>query len=59
MYGICKQCDKSFKTPEDFNAHGCVVASKASSRSDRLKRLLDSGGCSQEYYDTQMAKLEA
>ncbi len=56
MYGICSTCEKSFKDQEDFVTHSCVKKSMLSSRKERLERLVKSGGCSQEYYEEQMAK---
>ncbi len=58
MYGICSQCDIPFEAQEDFISHSCVTESKSLSRVERLQRLLKSGGCSQEYYDTQLKELK-
>ncbi len=56
MYGICSTCEKAFQDQDDFVTHSCVKESMASSNKERLERLVKSGGCSQEYYEKQMAK---
>ena len=54
----CTTCGKFFTEDEfqDPTAHSCIEESMRSNRSERLERLLKSGGCSQAYYDEQIAK---
>ena len=60
MCGPCKcnKCNKIFKTSTIFDNHKCVTDSINGSRSERLKRLLASGGCNKEYYEKEMSILE-
>ena len=53
---VCSKCDTPFKHG-DFNCE-CVAEAQALPREVLLKQLLDSGGCGQEYYDSQIKKLK-
>ena len=53
----CQRCKEVFKTSSDFDNHSCVQEAKKLSREELLKRLLESGGCTQEYYDLAMKDL--
>lgn len=53
--GVCSGCGKYYKTGE-FEGHPCVT--KDEPREELLKRLVESGGCSREYYDEQIKKLK-
>jgi len=56
MNYICKQCHKSFGQ-YDFDGHNCVTEAMKLPREELLKRLVKSGGCSQEFFDKEMKKL--
>lgn len=60
--GICSECGKSYRTGE-FENHPCVKNTMEKMKSpgyrrEMLKRLYDAGGCSQEYYESEMSKLK-
>ncbi len=54
----CTQCNKLFGSAGKLQGHPCVTAARKLPRDQLLARLLASGGCSQQYYDAEMAKLQ-
>ena len=60
---VCSKCNNEYFDDGDFNSHPCVTESITESATSNgrlalLDRLLESGGCGQEYYDNEVAKLE-
>lgn len=53
---ICKCCDKKFKTERAFQAHATEVTKDMSDR-ELIEAVYKSGGCSKEYYDKEIARL--
>lgn len=53
----CSLCNKLFVEPGSFEEHSCVTALRALSRKELLDKLYASGGCSKEYYETELKKL--
>jgi len=58
MYGRCTTCKNTFIDQHSFQDHACVQEAMALPTEELLERLLKSGGCSQEYYDAEMVKIE-
>lgn len=54
---FCITCKKTFKSNALFQEHSCVTKAMVLPRKEFLKRLLKSGGCSQKYYEAEIAKL--
>ncbi|MFY0658841.1 MAG: hypothetical protein JXR12_19070, partial [Neptunomonas phycophila] len=52
------KCNEVFEDIGDFQGHSCVTQAMAKPRDQLLKDLLESGGCSQEYYDREMNKIK-
>ena len=53
---LCGKCGKTFRDAGEFAGHSCVTEAMKGSRAERLKRLYESGGCSKEYYEKELAK---
>ena len=53
---ICSRCDKSFTNSIEFDQHSCCVEAAKLPRLELLKRLYESGGCSKEYYESQLKR---
>jgi hypothetical protein len=55
---ICEKCKRAFRTSANFDQHPCVTEAMKLSPAELLKRLYESGGCDQAFYERELAKLQ-
>jgi hypothetical protein len=55
--GVCQGCGKVFVQPGSFEQHNCVTKLRGMSDLELLNNLYRTGGCDEDYYKTQYAKM--